>query len=357
MTTSTASIERGEIGNNIKAGLGHEFDLIDLIGFLWRWRRYLLAGMVLGALIGASSAYIKTLWQTNATIGPVGYRWKASYLIEKDIHDSQHALPTAILSFLNTPLGASTFYGEINSKLNSPLFVVSDWVIKQQNGTGFIVSMEVDKDEVVIDVESTFPISAEDIEKSLKDSLNKTIETFNGRFAQAMASLREESLALHLQIGESKIAALKHFDQNESLSPDFKKSLLEGLTRELTQKWTVDTMIMLLGTSAPEDQTAAFIQNYQNRLKKMETLRSLEQSLAKQSGIEDPSIISSLGSQKKLKLQDTENVERKIPTSFFARPWVGLVMGAALGFMLAVTIAAVFSFYSANRDRLKKVVA
>lgn len=357
MTTSRAPREQGDIGNNIKAGFGHEFDLIDLIGFLWRWRKQLLIGVLLGGLIGVSSSYIKILSQPRSGSDRVGYHWKASYeLVENSTQDSPYAPPSAILSFLNTPLGATSFYGEINSRLNSPLFVVSDWVSRQENGTGFIVAMDADQGEVVIDIESTFPMSADDVGKSLRESLNRIIETFNERFGKSMASIRKENLAVNLQIGALKMSALKSFDQNKSLSSNFKKYLLEGLTKDLTQKWSVDTIVMLMGSQSSSEETISLIQSYQRQLKKLENLKSLEQPLVKQAGTEDPMIISKIGEQKKIVILDTRNTDRKMPTSFFAKPLVGIVMGAVLGLFVSLTIAVIITFYSANRERLNKIV-
>jgi hypothetical protein len=349
MDVVTSSVQMSKVGEQ-------ELDLVDLIGFIWRSRVWLLCGLIIGAGLMGAGFYLRTNDLTGPTKLELGTKWMVRYPLETSSSEPPRAPPLALSNYLKTTAAAKEFYENLNRKLGSQRFPVTEWATRQIEGNAIVVSVDLLKSDLVVEVDSAAALSDREIRDALGYSLNKSIENYNMQFGSPAEQLRKRAQEALLELGEKKLKAIQLFDKYNRFSVDLHRTLLVGFTKDLTERNSLDVMALLLSNvPQTEPDKLSLLREYQQAIKKLETIREAENVLVIKSGVKDILPIASLGTEIDVQAAEPSQLNAE-SQPLLKRPSVGAVLGGFIGVSIALTLRILFSFLSVHRERLRKII-
>ncbi len=331
-----------------------EIDLIDIIGFMWRWRKTIvtctLSGMALGGAIWAVKhrpvgAPDAVAGQWTAVLTPANEGFQAT-LIATNLTNFLKTEPGAQALFENPSIIGATLSDSQQKRLAS----------QQQSGSGALRSIDVLGTQLVVNLDCSAGCEAGALEVSVPTALNRAITAFNLKYAEPYEKAQEEVALRQLELGSIKTQALKLYNRHSGLSRDYSEFIVTGLGAALAADKTGDLVTFLLGPVPPTEPLRRKLIDQQSEAQVAFVAAQDQLKLVKTgSGVETLTKLSLLSNSAQLK--QASSVPLPVSGKGLNNVLVAVVLGTILGGMAGVFVAAIRAFFRSNAVRLKAVLA
>ncbi|MDQ3233012.1 MAG: hypothetical protein M3Q07_14430 [Pseudobdellovibrionaceae bacterium] len=352
-----SSYQESGIDHPIRDSIRHrdfgEIDLIDVIGFLWKSRFFILAGVLCGMLIGGGYWMNKKV--SNSELPLLPQLWNVRLTMSGQ-NESQLALSTQYVNLLlKSREGAKIFYRTLVEKTGKN-FPADEWAAKQSSGHGLVGVLENRGDSIFVEFQNTDGVWTEDeIKRGLPIAFNQVISEYNRAFMDDKDSLINDILDLQLKMNELKIKALRMFDSYAAISPQMQKTVVEGLMKDFTNSGNPNSLAFLLSAVPNDDaQKSSILSEYKKIYLTHQMLLSREKAIASRFGLESLAFVSEFPSDVDIK---AEAKAVSTPVKLFRQSiFVMLGLGAILGAVIGLVVALNILFWRKNYARLKVVL-
>jgi hypothetical protein len=338
------------LGNEKHNPQDDEIDLLDVIGFFWRFRRIIVSGVVLGFLGSVALWVAKQPAKSTVSANIV---WWAQLSPDENGAGLASA-PQQLKNFLRTPYGARAFYKGFARGVKNKSLPIEDWAIKQQGDGGLVKDIESTGRTLSIVVESAGYLTEEEIRQALPIAINSAVAAFNDKFAEVQAKITEDNLELQMQMGAIKIKALQLFDLNLNISAASEKTITEAIVRELTRNSGPDTITFLL-SAIPDDNVLKreLLSEYKKQFQANEALQAQLRVLTKTLGVESVVPLTTFGTV--TELVQGQTMENTAPAPHLQPLLMMIVLGVIIGGFISSIMALALSFWKRNREQLQKL--
>jgi hypothetical protein len=330
-----------------------EIDLIDIIGFVWRWRKTIVAFTLGGLAIGGGIWAVKhrpigapdaVAGQWTAVVSPAGEGFQNALLA------------TNLSTFLKTEVGAQSLFdnpsvlgAELNDGESRRL------ASQQQAGSGAIRGIEVRGSQLAVSLDCAAGCEAAQLPVAVPAALNRAIAAFNMKYAEPFEKAQEEIAMRQLEIGSIKSAALRLYVKSSGLTKEYSQYVITGLGSFLANDKTGDVITFLLGPVPESEPLRKTLLEQQARAQVAYVASQDQLKLVKAaSGVETLAKLPLLNTTAELK--QTSTTPASVSGKGLNNVFVALVLGTILGGMAGIFVAAIRAFFAANAARLKAVV-
>ena len=328
-----------------------ELDLVDIIGFTWRWRRCLMVSLLAGGAIGVIVV--------NALPVPLQSRkYGINFSVPSDDPTVLQALPVALTAILNTPEGSRQFYQSLPELHAGLRLTVDSWIAAQQAGEGLIRGFEPGVNRITAMVEIERSINNIEFQGHLLKTLNDLIRTFNSRYVEGVQRLEQEQIESSVAVARLKADALHMFDQYSMLSPDMKRVVASDLIDGEHSQVSIEGLVFFLGSVNEPDAAnakAQLFERYQALLARQK--RGRQEISARKRAI-------GLDIMVRLPLFDGVSAEKgsalrglEPKSGGVLRLVLTLLMGMIAGGFVGVIVASSIDFLRHNKNRIANALS
>ncbi|MBM4253245.1 MAG: hypothetical protein FJ146_14845 [Deltaproteobacteria bacterium] len=331
-----------------------EIDLIDIIGFMWRWRKTIVSCTLTGLALGGGIWAVKhrPVGAPDAVAG----QWTA--VVSPATEGFQTALiATNLTAFLKTEAGAQALFENpsiIGATLNEGQ--QKRLASQQQSGSGALRGIEVKGTQLLISLDCSAGCEAAALEKSVPIALNRAIAAFNLKYAEPYEKAQEEVALRQLELGSIKTQALKLYNKHSGLGRDYSEFVITGLGAALATDKTGDVVTFLLGPVPATEPLRIKLINQQSEAQVAYAAAQEQLKLVKTgSGVETLTRLPLLSTGSELK--QASALPLPVSGKGLNNVFVAVVLGTILGGMAGIFVAAIRAFFRSNAARLRSVLA
>jgi hypothetical protein len=324
-----------------------ELDLVNIVGFIWKCKSWIAAGSLTGLVMaGALVAFGKL----NSSVDSDSISWTAKISFPQDLPQSEFDLASLTLSkFIESPAGKATLlqsFAEAGGGLNRLPCLVGD--------NCFLQSIRESGSSVAIFVNQPKALNEDEVRKHLLLVLNKLVRKFNAEYANPQFMRKQELLAIQNRLAQLRNRGIELFAQFSALSRDTKNSVLSAVSRQLMEEKSSDTFAFLLGSVPDSDpQKAVLITEYNRLQAASEILVQKMKNLSTAFGVNSIVAIPELTEIQSVQVLPSQGsgFGRAVAT----KPLSIIVLGFMVGTVLGTLVALCLSFWSRNRDRIRRI--
>lgn len=340
--------------SGVPSDYNDEIDLIDIIGFVWRWRKSIIGSALAGMALGAGIWAFKH--QSVGAPAAVGGQWTA--MVTPATDGFQNALIVSNLTtFLKTDVGARPLFENpsiLGAELNEAQ--IQRLTSQQQSGGGVLKAIETHGNQLAVTLDCAAGCNSEQMAKAVPAAINRTIAAFNLKFADPYEKAQEEISRRQLDLGLVKTQALRLFSRYGGLSRDFNQYVVTGLGGILATDKTGDVVMFLLGPVPETEPLRKKLIETQSKAQVAYVAAQDQVKLIKTaSGVETLMHLPSLGETAELRQAQAS----ALPTTGkgLNNIFVAIILGGLLGGMGGIFLAAIRAFFATNAARLRAVIS
>jgi hypothetical protein len=357
MTTAdqtSPQMPQSQRASGVTSDYNDEIDLIDIIGFVWRWRKSIIGSALAGMALGAGIWAFKH--QSVGAPAAVGGQWTA--VVTPATDDFQNGIIVANLTtFLKTEVGARTLFENpsiLGAELNEPQ--IQRLTSQQQSGSGVLQAIETHGNQLAVTLDCAAGCNSELMAKAVPAAINRTIAAFNLTFVDPYEKAQEEISRRQLDLALVKTQALRLFSRYGGLSRDFNQYVVTGLGGILATDKTGDVVMFLLGPVPGNEPMRKKLIETQAQAQVAYTAAEDRLKVIKAAaGVETLTQLPTLPGTAEL---------HKAPTAALPSSGKGLnnivvaiILGGLLGGMGGIFLAAIRAFFATNAARLRAVIS
>jgi hypothetical protein len=325
-----------------------ELDLVNIVGFLWKWKSWIASGSLFGLVVASS---IVALGKLNSGIGSDSIRWTAKVSFPQNLSQAEHDTASLTLThFIANPAGNAALlqsFSEAGDELaHLSCFVGDNCLLQSAQESGASIAIFVNQPKA---------LKEDEVRKQLLMVLNSLVGKFNAEYASPQLIRKNELLVIQNRIAHLRNRGLELFAKFSVLSSDSKNSILSAIPTQLVGEKSADMFTFLLGNVPDSNaEKAALIAEYDRLQSARDILAQKIRAVSKSLGLE---IIAPLP-----KLSEIHSVQVLSPQSsssdrvFANRTLAIIIFGFLAGTMLGTLVAFGLSFWNRNRDRIRQIV-
>ncbi len=331
-----------------------EIDLIDIIGFIWRWRKTILSCTLAGTALGGSIWAIKhrrvgapdaVAGQWTAVVNPATEGFQTTLMVSN------------LTTFLKTDAGAQALF-ENPSIIGATLDESQQRRLasQQQAGSGALRSLEVKGSQLLVSLDCAAGCEADALAASIPAALNRAIAAFNLKYAEPYEKAQEEVALRQLELGSIKTQALKLYGKHAGLGKEYSQFIITGLGAALASDKTGDVVTFLLGPVPSTEPLRRKLIDEQSQAQIAFTAAQDQLKLVKTaSGVETLTLLPMLSTS--IELKQASSSPLPVSGKGLNNVFVAVVLGTILGGMAGIFIAAIRAFFRSNKSRLQAVLS
>jgi hypothetical protein len=335
----------GEINQN-------EYDLIDIIGFLWRSKHLIFGGMIIGLLM----SLFLWLWMhrtADALLETVLVQARAEVTVADE--QALALMPIILTNHMKTEAGANAFYDGLQASGEVQINVEQN-VAQQLNSRGLLKSFEVDGKSIKVTIERPYPLSAEHLRPALLSALNALITDYNDKyftFKKTQNLISEQMLEAQNGMADLKMRSLRLFDRHANFSMALNNSIVSGIMPDLANNTSADAIVFLLSVVPDSDaEKSQIIESYRQKSLNFETLKARGLNLTKTLDGEVSAQLIPISQVADIKGYDKGSDEKASSRlNVLTVSLVGLVLGMAAGIMVSLAL----NFTRQHMSRIREV--
>jgi hypothetical protein len=327
-----------------------EIDLIDMIGFAWQSRYFILCGCALAFCI-ALFIWYSTKVKANNTDQNQNYQVQISGEVANDTNPDLVA--RSLTKFSKTASGVEAFYQGLMKASNDPGLKNR---IKMQD---YIQSFDTRNDTFFVVLSAPSGWDVDQFKNTIPTALNSVIDAFNEKSEDLLR--QRKTLAHQLTMTQLEFASIKYkslllFEKYSTLPSPSKQALLTGLGSEMA---TIDednsVLFMLNSLLGISKEAEGLIVDYEEILVKNSLIQEKIRIQKKHEVDEPTNILPKFGKVVSIQpfLSSTGAAISSINQNILVLLTLALFGGTALGLILS----AMSNFWRLNQQRLRQLLS
>jgi disulfide bond formation protein DsbB len=319
-----------------------DFDLLDLIRFFWAQKAYILAGSIIGAMIGLYFSIRKMNLEPPREV---------SFTFESPASDPlTKTIPTAemFVEFINSTGGSNALYeGVLKSAKGRADTALSD--VSAAKFRTFLFHVErIDPNALHFRFRLPSVVYFDGFDAALANAMNYVVEKYNTSISDPSIQFYRDYFDLEMSINATLLTAIKVWDASAASSADKKAMGAMKLNETFQSKLDFINLIALM---LPDSNASKA--NLQSKGRELYNKWRLTEERVDKLKRQPKDPIAVPWAPVVLKESSLTNVQAEISPVSVALP--SILTGIFLGLVFGLLLGAIRSFVQKNRSQLKQI--
>jgi hypothetical protein len=327
-----------------------EIDLVDLLGFFWRWRLWFVSFAFVG-LVGANLLYYAFKYPTNTQVVPGIWDIKLEFSSNKDTITPASVAP--FVTMLQSPQGAKLFKDLLLSQLPPALQEpLTQWHTQWLANPGKPQWLEINESGFVLHLEAPESLQVLAHESSIEQGFQNLLDKYAILVLDPFKKLLEKKTQTLRDLGSISFEAYRDFLSDGKFPPEMRRDFVAAIMKNAGGYLSLDQYTLILsGGSENADSIQKKMEKFQSTNQEFENIQS---QIAQ--AIKTYSPAGPLPLEGTLKVAKTEFTPSLVPRQGINPIVKYNVLGFFLAMMLAMMGALVGQFYRVNKSRIIEIL-
>jgi hypothetical protein len=329
-----------------------EMDLVNIVGFVWKWKRWIAAGATSGLLLAAALVAFVHL---DSSADPQFVHWSATASFPKNLTQSEiDSASIALGNFIENSIGNAAVVQSLVEASSQASNLSGDWLSCFGSEHCLLQKISMNGTTVVIVANHPKNLKEEEVQRHLLIVLKKFVSKYNEQYANKQGTRDRELSKVQSRIAQLRNKGLELFAQHSMLSSDSKNSIMGAVTSQLLGEKTSDVFTFLLG-SVPDSnpQKILLTAEYEKLQATRETLIQKTKAVAKALGVEKIVHLPEFAGINNFQLLPSERTG--LSNVVATKPLPIIVLGLLIGGFFGTLLAFGFAFWKRNCDRIYRI--
>lgn len=326
-----------------------EIDLVDLLGFFWRWRLWFAAFAVTGIVL-SNILYFALKFQPAAKTLPGTWDIRVEFRPNENATTPGTIAPfvTMLQSPQGTKLFKDLFLSQLPKSLQDPL---SQWHTQWLANPGKPQYVEINESGFILHLEAMDTLELSQYKTPLEQGFQNLFDNYSTHVLEPFQNLLDKKTETLRDLGSLSFEVYRDFLNDPQFPQEVKRDFIAGLMRNTSGYLSLDQYTLIL--SAGSQQTTLIekkIEKFRSVNQEFENIQSLIAQTIKTYPPTGP-----LPLEGSLVVAKTEFAPTAVQEKGVSSVLKYNVLGFFLAMMLATFGALVGQFYRTNKSRILEI--